>query len=362
MHQNRPLGAAWWAAIGVSMTAIAIAALGDSGREWLAFDRAAISSGEYWRLLTAHLTHLSWQHLLYNLAGLSVITYLVGPTLKAGEWAVTWSLAMPTISAGLWFWQPDLAWYVGLSGVLHALLGAGLVARKARQRGLEVPPYVKTSLAPGSKVVTDYLIKSQLLEDLEAVGFFTVGYGCTTCIGNSGPLPDAVSAAINDNDLVVASVLSGNRNFEGRIPPLVKASYLASPPLVVAFALAGRVVNTGIAEVPMGMTLREIIYDIGGGIPEDKAFKAVQMGGPSGGCLPESLLDLPVDYETINQTGAIVGSFLTGFVLVAALPTRPIVIGIGVGLIVAGVLIAWRIGRVRSTRIVALALALALAS
>jgi rhomboid family GlyGly-CTERM serine protease len=132
MHQKRPLGAAWWAAIGVSITAIAIAALGDSGREWLAFDRAAISSGEYWRLLTAHFTHLSWQHLFYNLTGLSVITYLVGATLKAGEWVMTWSLAIPTVSVGLWFWQPDLAWYVGLSGVLHALLTAGLLATIGR--------------------------------------------------------------------------------------------------------------------------------------------------------------------------------------------------------------------------------------
>lgn len=132
VHKKRQLGAAWWAAIGVAVVAMAIAALGDSGRDWLAFDRAAIASGQYWRLLTAHLTHLSWQHLLYNLAGLSVITFLVGPTLKAGEWVVTWSLAMPTISAGLWLWQPDLAWYVGLSGVLHALLGAGLVATIGR--------------------------------------------------------------------------------------------------------------------------------------------------------------------------------------------------------------------------------------
>lgn len=132
VHKKRQLGAAWWAAIGVAVVATAIAALGDSGRDWLAFDRAAIASGEYWRLLTAHFTHLSWPHLLYNLTGLSVITYLVGTTLKAGEWVMTWSLAMPTISAGLWFWQPDLAWYVGLSGVLHALLGAGLVATIGR--------------------------------------------------------------------------------------------------------------------------------------------------------------------------------------------------------------------------------------
>jgi aconitate hydratase len=121
------------------------------------------------------------------------------------------------------------------------MVGAGLVARKARQRGLNRQPWVKTSLAPGSKVVTEYLASSGLLEDLEATGFYNVGYGCTTCIGNSGPLPDEISAAINTHDLVATSVLSGNRNFEGRISPDVKANYLASPPLVVAYALRGTV-------------------------------------------------------------------------------------------------------------------------
>jgi len=119
------------------------------------------------------------------------------------------------------------------------MLGAGLVARKARARGLGVPGYVKTSLAPGSKVVTQYLNQAGLTQDLEALGFHTVGYGCTTCIGNSGPLPEPVSQALNGAKLVAAAVLSGNRNFEGRINPDVKANYLASPPLVVAFALAG---------------------------------------------------------------------------------------------------------------------------
>jgi len=121
------------------------------------------------------------------------------------------------------------------------MVGAGLVARKARERGLTRKPWVKTSLAPGSKVVTDYLAKADLMDDLEAAGFFLVGYGCTTCIGNSGPLPDEISAAIHQKDIVAASVLSGNRNFEGRISPDVKANYLASPPLVVAYALAGTV-------------------------------------------------------------------------------------------------------------------------
>jgi aconitate hydratase len=120
------------------------------------------------------------------------------------------------------------------------LLAAGLLAKKAVARGLRVPPYVKTSLAPGSKVVTEYLKKTALLGDLEKLGFHVVGYGCTTCIGNSGPLSAAVTKAVAEGKLVAAAVLSGNRNFEGRISPEVKANYLASPPLVVAYALAGR--------------------------------------------------------------------------------------------------------------------------
>ena len=119
------------------------------------------------------------------------------------------------------------------------MLGAGLVAKKAVERGLTVPPYVKTSLAPGSRVVEDYLTKSGLLPYLEELGFYIVGFGCTTCIGNSGPLPEEVAAAIQEGDLVVSSVLSGNRNFEGRVHALTRTNYLASPPLVVAYALAG---------------------------------------------------------------------------------------------------------------------------
>jgi aconitate hydratase len=119
------------------------------------------------------------------------------------------------------------------------MLGAGLLARNARSRGLKPAPYVKTSLAPGSRVVTDYLQEAGLMDDLEALGFDLVGYGCTTCIGNSGPLPEPIAQAVDEGNLVVAAVLSGNRNFEGRIHPQVKASYLASPPLVVAYALAG---------------------------------------------------------------------------------------------------------------------------
>jgi aconitate hydratase len=120
------------------------------------------------------------------------------------------------------------------------MLGAGLLAKKAVERGLSSKPWVKTSFAPGSKVVTDYIAKAGLWPYLESLRFHLVGYGCTTCIGNSGPLPDAIGKAIKDNNLVAVSVLSGNRNFEGRINPLCRANYLASPPLVVAYALAGR--------------------------------------------------------------------------------------------------------------------------
>ncbi len=118
-------------------------------------------------------------------------------------------------------------------------MGAGLLAKKAVAKGLSVKSYVKTSLAPGSRVVTDYLTHAGVLEPLAALGFYVVGYGCTTCIGNSGPLPEVVSEAIRSGNLVAAAVLSGNRNFEGRVNPLTRANYLASPPLVVAYALAG---------------------------------------------------------------------------------------------------------------------------
>ncbi|MEM7309712.1 MAG: aconitate hydratase AcnA [Planctomycetota bacterium] len=121
------------------------------------------------------------------------------------------------------------------------LIAAGLVAKKANELGIQAKPWVKTSLAPGSKVVTDYLVQSGLLTELQRQGFYVVGYGCTTCIGNSGPLPPAVAKGIEEGDLCVASVLSGNRNFEGRVHAMVRANYLASPPLVVAYALAGRV-------------------------------------------------------------------------------------------------------------------------
>ena len=131
------------------------------------------------------------------------------------------------------------------------MLGAGLVARKAAARGLSVKPWVKTSLAPGSKVVTEYLERTGLQVDLDNLGFNLVGYGCTTCIGNSGPLPEAISAAIGEGDLVVASVLSGNRNFEGRVHQEVRTNWLASPPLVVAYAIAGTM-RIDLANDPIG--------------------------------------------------------------------------------------------------------------
>ena len=131
------------------------------------------------------------------------------------------------------------------------MVGAGLIAKRAIERGLKVRPWVKTSLAPGSKVVTDYLAKAGLDKYLDKLGFQLVGYGCTTCIGNSGPLPDPVTNAINEGDLVAAAVISGNRNFEGRVHPLVRANYLASPMLVVAYALAGSI-NLDLTKEPVG--------------------------------------------------------------------------------------------------------------
>ena len=133
----------------------------------------------------------------------------------------------------------------------YVMIGAGLVARKARELGLNRKPWVKTSLAPGSQVVSAYLEAAELQDDLDAIGFNLVGYGCTTCIGNSGPLDPAISKCINDNDLIGVSVLSGNRNFEGRISPDVRANYLASPPLVVAYALVGDM-NIDITREPLG--------------------------------------------------------------------------------------------------------------
>ena len=133
----------------------------------------------------------------------------------------------------------------------QVMVAAGLVAKKAVERGLRSKPWVKTSLAPGSRVVTDYLERAGLTEPLQQLGFYLVGYGCTTCIGNSGPLLDGVTEAVKEADLSVASVLSGNRNFEGRIHPDVRLNYLASPPLVVAYALAGTI-DIDLTTTPIG--------------------------------------------------------------------------------------------------------------
>jgi aconitate hydratase len=131
------------------------------------------------------------------------------------------------------------------------MIGAGLLAKKAVERGLHVKPWVKTSLAPGSKVVTDYLQAAGLTQYLDKLNFHLVGYGCTTCIGNSGPLPESIGTAIKENNLIAVAVLSGNRNFEGRIHPMVRANYLASPPLVVAYSLAGRM-DLDLTTEPLG--------------------------------------------------------------------------------------------------------------
>jgi aconitate hydratase len=135
----------------------------------------------------------------------------------------------------------------------YVMIAAGLVARKAAALGLQRKPWVKTSLAPGSQVVSAYLEAANLQEDLDKLGFNLVGYGCTTCIGNSGPIQPEISTAIAEGDLVATSVLSGNRNFEGRISPDVRANYLASPPLVVAYALAGTI-NINLTSDPISTT------------------------------------------------------------------------------------------------------------
>ena len=131
------------------------------------------------------------------------------------------------------------------------MIGAGLLAKKAVEKGLRVPDHVKTSLAPGSRVVTEYLQNTGLLPYLEELGYNVVGYGCTTCIGNSGPLNDVIQSAIEARNLVTASVLSGNRNFEARVHPEIKSNFLMSPPLVVAFGIAGRI-DIDLATEPVG--------------------------------------------------------------------------------------------------------------
>ena len=141
------------------------------------------------------------------------------------------------------------------------MIGAGLLAQKAYKLGLRKKPWVKTSLAPGSKVVTDYLVKSGTQKYLDYLGFQLVGFGCTTCIGNSGPLDEDISNTISENELIVSGVLSGNRNFEGRINPHVKANYLASPPLVVAYALAGST-KIDITKDPIGENKKIVFFII----------------------------------------------------------------------------------------------------
>ncbi|WP_375290731.1 aconitate hydratase AcnA [Qipengyuania sp.] len=157
------------------------------------------------------------------------------------------------------------------------MLAAGLVAKKAHEKGLKPKPWVKTSLAPGSQVVTDYLVKAGLQDHLNAIGFDLVGYGCTTCIGNSGPLAPPISKAINGNDIVAASVLSGNRNFEGRVSPDVRANFLASPPLVVAYALKGTVTED-ITETPIGQDQDGADVFLKDIWPSNDEIAAVRMG------------------------------------------------------------------------------------
>jgi aconitate hydratase len=160
---------------------------------------------------------------------------------KGGSGGVAVAEALPEIASQMDHGSVVVAAITSCTNTSNpsVMIGAGLVAKKAVERGLATKPWVKTSLAPGSKVVTEYLERAGLTPYLEALGFHLVGYGCTTCIGNSGPLPDDVAEVVRERNLVVASVLSGNRNFEGRIQALVRANYLASPPLVVAYALAG---------------------------------------------------------------------------------------------------------------------------
>jgi aconitate hydratase len=175
-------------------------------------------------------------------------------------------------------------------------MGAGLIAKKAVEKGLKIPAYVKTSLAPGSQVATEYLKDSGLLEYMETLGFNVAAYGCATCIGNSGPLAEPIEAAIKANDLTVGAVLSGNRNFEGRVHPLTKSNYLASPPLVVAYALAGTV-DIDLDNDPIGQDqegndvfLKDIWYT------EDEIFKAIKVAANS-----EYYRDVYADVFTSNE-------------------------------------------------------------
>ena len=172
------------------------------------------------------------------------------------------------------------------------MVAAGLVAKKAVERGLKVKPHVKTSLSPGSRVVTDYFNKSGLAPYLDTLGFQTTGYGCMTCIGNSGPLPESISSAIERDNLAAVSVLSGNRNFEGRVNPHVKANYLASPPLVVAYALAGTI-DIDFTTQPIGKDKRRRARDAQGHLAD--AGRGRRHDRP---------LDRPVDVQPAPTTAS----------------------------------------------------------
>ncbi len=202
------------------------------------------------------------------------------------------------------------------------LIAAGLVARKAREKGLQRKPWVKSSLAPGSQVVTDYLDKAGLSEDLNYLGFNLVGYGCTTCIGNSGPLPAPISKAINDNDLVVSSVLSGNRNFEGRVSQDVRANYLASPPLVVAYALKGTV-REDMYETPIGQDQQGNDVYLKDIWPTNDEVAAAMQGAVSRGMFESryaNVYDGDAAWQDIDVTGSDTYSWPAGSTYVANPP------------------------------------------
>ena len=187
------------------------------------------------------------------------------------------------------------------------MVGAGLIAKNARNKGLKKKPWVKSSLAPGSTVVTSYLKAAGLDKDLEYLGFNTVGYGCTTCIGNSGPLPKEVSDSVTEHDLTVAAVLSGNRNFEGRVHPQVKANYLASPMLVVAYALAGRV-DINIASEPIGKNdVGEDIYlkDIWPSQNDISDAISVSLTPEMFESQYKKVLDGPVEWQNLNTSSSL---------------------------------------------------------
>jgi aconitate hydratase len=202
------------------------------------------------------------------------------------------------------------------------LIAAGLVAQKANARGLKPKPWVKTSLAPGSQVVTDYLIKAGLQKELDAIGFDLVGYGCTTCIGNSGPLAEPISHAINNNDIVAASVLSGNRNFEGRVSPDVRANFLASPPLVVAYALKGTVTEDMI-ETPIGTGSDGTVVFLKDIWPSDDEIAKIRAGAIDRAMFTARYADVykgDAHWQAIDVTGSDTYSWRAGSTYVANPP------------------------------------------